>query len=218
MKPEGQTSLQRRGCTHARRALARLMIVVALVETVALLAESPIYALRLAVLEAPTLLPVPVAGVTPYRLHDTWGAARSQGRTHQGIDIFAPRGRAVIANTEGLIWRTGENRLGGTVIWVLGPGRQLHYYAHLDRVGPVSTGARVYVGQVLGYVGNTGNARNTPPHLHYGIYTPTGAINPYPLLTSPIGSGSVELFRRPAHSKRGRHTGAAKACPGEVWG
>ena len=121
----------------------------------------------------------------------TWGAARSEGRTHQGIDIFARRGTPVIAATEGLVARIGENRLGGTVVWVYGPGRQRHYYAHLDRVAEtLETGDRVAVGDVLGYVGNTGNARGTPPHLHYGIYAMGGAINPYPLLIAPEPAAS----------------------------
>lgn len=190
MEPDIEVSPPRQPWPRALRALTWLIVVAGLMVGAGLLVEKPIYALRLALREAPAVLPVPVAGVTPRRLHDTWGAARSEGRRHQGIDIFAPRGRPVIANTEGLIWRTGENRLGGIVVWVLGPGRQLHYYAHLDRIGPVSRGARVHVGQVLGYVGTSGNARGTPPHLHYGIYTATGPINPYPLLTAtPASAG-----------------------------
>lgn len=177
--------------TPPRRLLKRLLrvlrgvVVIAALLIAASLAETPIYALRLALRAAPATLPVPVAGVLPRSLRDTWGAARSEGRRHQGIDIFAPRGRPVIASTEGLIWRTGENRLGGTVVWVLGPARQLHYYAHLDRLGPLAAGARVRVGEVIGFVGSTGNARGTPPHLHYGIYTASGPINPYPLLDRP---------------------------------
>ncbi|MGQ0697704.1 MAG: M23 family metallopeptidase [Panacagrimonas sp.] len=161
-----------------------MSVVVVLIAGASLLSEKPVYALRLALRDAPAALPVPVAGVVTRALRDTWGAARSEGRRHQGIDIFAPRGREVVASIEGLVWRTGENRLGGIVVWVMGPGRQLHYYAHLDRIGPVSPGQRVHAGQVLGYVGTSGNARGTPPHLHYGIYTPMGAINPYPLLSA----------------------------------
>lgn len=164
--------------------LVWLMLFGALLAGANLLLKQPIYALRLSLRAAPTVLPVPVSGVTPRALRDTWCAARSEGRRHQGIDIFAPRGRPVIASTEGLIWRIGENRLGGTVVWVLGPARQMHYYAHLDRLGPMSAGARVRIGDVLGYVGTSGNARGTPPHLHYGIYSAMGAINPYPLLTA----------------------------------
>jgi murein DD-endopeptidase MepM/ murein hydrolase activator NlpD len=145
--------------------------------------KRPIVALRLALEEQPKTLPLPIAGVPPAALRDTWGAPRGNGRTHQGIDIFAPKGTPVRSTTHGLVFRVGENRLGGSVVWIFGPGRQMHYYAHLDRFGDFEPGDLVTAGDIVGYVGNTGNARGTPPHLHYGIYTPgQGAINPFPLL------------------------------------
>jgi murein DD-endopeptidase MepM/ murein hydrolase activator NlpD len=67
------------------------------------------------------------------------------------------------------VLRVGNNQLGGRVVWVLGPGAQRHYYAHLDRFADVSAGMRIEAGTVLGYVGTTGNAAGTPPHLHYGV-------------------------------------------------
>jgi murein DD-endopeptidase MepM/ murein hydrolase activator NlpD len=152
------------------------------------------YALRLGALPAPTALPVPVAGVKRAQLADTWGGARSGGRRHEGIDIFAKRGTPVLSSTEGIVLRVGTNRLGGQVVWVLGPGGQRHYYAHLDRYGDVRAGMRVRPGSILGYVGNTGNAATTPPHLHYGIYTAGGAINPYSLLQA----GSAHSYTRTA--------------------
>lgn len=145
--------------------------------------KRPIVALRLALEEPPKNLPVPIASVPPAALRDTWGAARSGGRRHQGIDIFAPKGTPVRSTTRGLVFRVGQNRLGGKVVWIFGPGRQMHYYAHLDRFGEFEPGDLVMPGDIVGYVGNTGNARGTPPHLHYGVYTPSaGAINPFPLL------------------------------------
>ncbi len=145
--------------------------------------KHPIVALRLALEAPPESLPLPIAEVSHSALSDSWGAARGNGRTHQGIDIFAPRGTPVRSTTRGLIFRIGENRLGGNVVWIFGPGRQMHYYAHLERFGAFEPGDRVLPGDIIGYVGNTGNARTTPPHLHYGIYTPrAGAINPFPLL------------------------------------
>lgn len=145
--------------------------------------KRPIVALRLALEEPPKTLPLPIAGFPPVALRDTWGAARSGGRRHQGIDIFAPKGTAVRSTTRGLVFRVGQNRLGGNVVWIFGPGRQMHYYAHLDRFGEFKAGDLVMPGDVVGYVGNTGNARGTPPHLHYGVYMPSaGAINPFPLL------------------------------------
>ena len=148
------------------------------------LVQAPFHAARLAWQTPPVRVAVPVAGVRPEMLRDTWGAARGD-RRHEGIDIFAPRGRAVLAATEGLVTRMGTNRLGGKVVWVLGPGRQLHYYAHLDEYGAVRVGELVPAGTQLGTVGNTGNAQGTPPHLHYGIYRGGKALNPYPLLTAP---------------------------------
>ena len=101
------------------------------------------YAIRLGSQPAPAALPVPVAGVKPVQLADTWGGARSGGRRHEGIDIFAKRGTPVLSSTEGIVLRVGTNRLGGQVVWVLGPGGQRHYYAHLDRYGDVRAGMRV---------------------------------------------------------------------------
>jgi peptidoglycan LD-endopeptidase LytH len=145
--------------------------------------KRPIVALRLALEEPPKSLPLPIAGVSPAALRDTWGATRSNGRRHQGIDIFAPKGTAVSSTTRGLVFRVGENRLGGNVVWIFGPGRQMHYYAHLERFGEFQPGDFVMPGDVVGYVGDSGNARGTAPHLHYGVYTPSaGAINPFPLL------------------------------------
>ncbi|WP_296947940.1 M23 family metallopeptidase [uncultured Massilia sp.] len=172
--------------------LRSLLIALALIAAEALLRpwlESVAYMVRLGGMPAPAVLPVPVAGVQPAQLADTWGGARSGGRRHEGIDIFARRGTPVLSSTEGVVLRVGTNRLGGQVVWVLGPGGQRHYYAHLDRHGDVHAGMRVAPGSVVGYVGNTGNARTTPPHLHYGIYVAGGAINPYPLLRPRAGAG-----------------------------
>jgi murein DD-endopeptidase MepM/ murein hydrolase activator NlpD len=162
--------------------LSAAIVLIALAALVQPWLENAVYLVRLGRLPAPTALPVPVAGVKPSGLVDTWGGARSEGRRHEGIDIFAQRGTPVLSSTEGVVVRVGTNRLGGQVVWVLGPGGQRHYYAHLERYGDVHPGMRVAPGKVLGYVGNTGNAVHTPPHLHYGIYMSGGAINPYPFL------------------------------------
>ncbi|USX28994.1 M23 family metallopeptidase [Oxalobacteraceae bacterium OTU3CINTB1] len=165
--------------------LRALVIAVVLILGTALLepvVERALYPMRLAAMPKPIALPVPVEGVRARALRDTWGGARSEGRKHQGIDIFARRGTPVLSSTEGIVLRAGSNRLGGLVVWVMGPGGQRHYYAHLDRHAHVETGMRIEAGRVLGYVGDTGNAKGTPPHLHYGVYDVGGAINPYPLL------------------------------------
>jgi murein DD-endopeptidase MepM/ murein hydrolase activator NlpD len=143
----------------------------------------PIVLLSLLTSPPPSTLEIPVMGVQKSQIPDSWGAPRSEGRSHKGVDIFATRGTPVLSATGGIVLRVGTNRLGGQVVNVLGPGRQVHYYAHLDRYGAFKPGDVVYRGNILGYVGNTGNARATPPHLHYGVYDPgRGAVNPWPLL------------------------------------
>lgn len=124
-------------------------------------------------------LPVPVPGGN---FVDTWGGPRSGGRKHEGVDIFARRNTPIRSTTPGMVLNVGPNSLGGRTVMVLGPGGQRHYYAHLERYADIGRGDWVKVGTVLGYVGDSGNAKGTPPHLHYGIYTAQGAINPYPLL------------------------------------
>ena len=147
--------------------------------------KHPILALHLVFAEPPVSLPVPVDGVRPSAIRDTWRAPRDGGRHHQGVDIFAKAGTPVRSTTEGIIIRLGQNRLGGNVVWVMGPGRQTHYYAHLSDFGAFEVGDRVIAGDIIGYVGDTGNARGTPHHLHYGVYELGGtAINPFPLITA----------------------------------
>ncbi|WP_420597549.1 M23 family metallopeptidase [Deinococcus sp.] len=124
-------------------------------------------------------LPLPLPGV---RFADTWGAARSQGRSHEGVDIFAPRDTKVLSTTDGMVLNIGPNGLGGRTVMILGPGGARHYYAHLNRYPDLTRGAWVKAGDVVGYVGDSGNAKGTPTHLHYGIYQSGGAVNPYPLL------------------------------------
>lgn len=126
-------------------------------------------------------LPFPVSGLTAAAVHSEFGATRDAGRReHEGIDIFATRGTPVVAVVDGHAG-TGTNGLGGNVVWLRDrrTGRRF-YYAHLDRWA-LDGSAPVRAGDVLGYVGNTGNARTTSPHLHFGIYE-RGAIDPLPFL------------------------------------
>ncbi len=148
------------------------------------------YGVRLATMPAPASLPMPLPGLKPRDLADTWHAPRSPRRRHEGIDIFAKKGTPVFSTTEGIVFSRGQHALGGNVVWVYGPGGQRHYYAHLDRFADVASGDRVQAGTLLGFVGNTGNARTTPAHLHYGVYGKAGAINPYPLLATGAASHS----------------------------
>jgi len=130
-------------------------------------------------------LSMPVASLKRKQITDTWQASRSTNRRHEGQDLFAPRGTAVYSATDGYVVRIGENRLGGKTVSVIGAGGRVYYYAHLDSYAPdLAVGDQVNTDSILGYVGNTGNAQGTPPHLHFGVYTLQGAINPLPLLAN----------------------------------
>ncbi len=158
-----------------------------------LLAETP-----------PARLPVPVSGIGRSDLSNTWGAPRSGGRRHEGIDIFARRNTPILSTTHGVVVKRGIDPLGGSVVTVAGPGGHRHYYAHLQRYGRHQVGDWVRQGDTLGFVGNSGNARTTPPHLHYGIYTLTGAINPYPLLAMSGKSARETRWKSPIKKKQRR--------------
>lgn len=140
----------------------------------------------------PEALQMPVEGVRAARVADTFGAPRGRDRRHEGVDIFAPRGTPVLAATDGLVVGIRDAGLGGRQVWVMGPGRQRHYYAHLDDWADLlSVGDFVRAGDPLGTVGDTGNARGTPPHLHYGVYAADGAFDPLPLLRAGADSGDA---------------------------
>ncbi|HEX6848931.1 MAG TPA: M23 family metallopeptidase [Chitinophagaceae bacterium] len=111
-----------------------------------------------------------------------WGDARDGGkRKHEGIDIFAKRGTPVVAVYDGVIVSKSITALGGKNLWLQSTRHSVRaYYAHLDEQ-KVKAGQFVKKGQVIGTVGNTGNAKKTPPHLHFGIYKWfSGAIDPLP--------------------------------------
>ena len=146
-------------------------------------------------------LPNPLASRRASRFVDSWGNPRSGGRRHEGIDIFASKDTPVLSTTSGLVTRVGTNKLGGQVVWILGPGLERHYYAHLNRYGSFRAGDRVDVGAIIGYAGNTGNARGAPVHLHYGIYRNGTAQNPYPRLAAGVQEASLGPAHAPAVTK-----------------
>ena len=107
-----------------------------------------------------------------------WGAPRSGGRTHKGNDMFAAWDTPLVAVVDGAV-RHDVDDLGGVGVWLVGDDGVSYYYAHLSRwEGEDRSVAR---GEVVGYVGDTGNAAGGPPHLHFGIRAPSGEmVNPYP--------------------------------------
>jgi murein DD-endopeptidase MepM/ murein hydrolase activator NlpD len=128
-------------------------------------------------------LAMPVQDVSKKQVANTWHAPRGTDRLHEGQDIFAPKGTPIVSATSGYIYKIGENNLGGQTVSVIGAGGRVYYYAHLDSYAPgIGVGDPVTTKTVLGYVGTTGNAQGTPPHLHFGVYTSSGAINPLPLI------------------------------------
>jgi len=132
-------------------------------------------------------LAFPVEGHSIRAVQSIFGADRDAGsRSHDGIDIFARRGTPVLAASAGRANRVRITGLGGKVVWVRDDVRNSNiYYAHLDSQHVVDD-QRVEVGDTLGFVGNTGNARTTPPHLHFGVYRRReGPVDPYPFLNTP---------------------------------
>lgn len=135
---------------------------------------------------------IPVDGARSNDLKDTFYAARSGGRVHRAIDIIVPRGTPVLAAADGEIVRVGRNRRGGKIIYQMSDDKKLvFYYAHLDRYAAgLKQGNYARQGDVIGYVGNTGNAGPGNYHLHFSISAVTDpkklwkgkTINPYPVL------------------------------------
>lgn len=148
----------------------------------------------------------PVSGGNNKSVKSFWADPRDTGsRSHEGVDIFAPKGTPVVAVSDGRISSTGEGGLGGKQVWLMDGlfGKRV-YYAHLDSIA-VTKGKRVKTGDTIGFVGNTGNAETTPPHLHFGIYRKKGAVNPFPYIkltdiqqvkdTSQVVKGTISKNR-----------------------
>ena len=135
---------------------------------------------------------IPVAGVRPDQLLDTFSQSRSEGRTHDAIDIMAPAETPVLAAADGRIQKLFQSERGGTTIYQLsGDQKLIFYYAHLARYADgLTEGKQVRQGEVIAYVGDTGNAGAANYHLHFSVavvsdpkrYWEGVNINPYPLL------------------------------------
>ena len=155
---------------------------------------------------------MPLAQISRNQIANTWHAARGADRLHEGQDIFAPKGTPILSATRGLVYKIGENSLGGQTVSIIGAGGRVYYYAHLDAYAPnLAEGDFVTPQTVLGFVGTTGNAQGTPPHLHFGIYTSSGPIDPLPLLADRVlpprqraVERNSEAGRPPAYGERAR--------------
>jgi murein DD-endopeptidase MepM/ murein hydrolase activator NlpD len=136
-------------------------------------------------------LAFPVEGTGPQDIWSFFGDGRDGGaRVHHGIDVFAPRGTPVLAASESDVIRVGQRDRGGNVVVLRDDAREiLLYYAHLDEQ-LVEAGTRVHAGDIIGTVGNTGNAITTPPHLHIGIYQGgwRRPVDPWPYFVAPSGA------------------------------
>lgn len=155
---------------------------------------------------------MPVRGIMPHQLQSNFGVARDGGaRSHEGLDIMAPEGREVLAITSGKIDTKKWNNLGGNTIWLAGDDGMIYYYAHLQsyRDG-LNEGMRVRAGEVIGYVGKTGNA--STPHLHFEVHQTkkSPAIDPFNVLAvdnilvlpMPMDSLRNQIVTTPKPTKR----------------
>ncbi len=143
---------------------------------------------------------LPVAGVKSGQISDTYTQSRGDGRSHDAIDIMAPRGTPVVAVADGKVAKLFDSKQGGLTIYQFDTGEKIaFYYAHLDSYAAgVAEGKQLKRGDLVGYVGSTGNASPDGPHLHFAVFLlgpeknwwQGTAINPYPLLGGRPASGN----------------------------
>ena len=143
--------------------------------------------------EPDDVLFMPVDGVRVTQIADTWGAPRGGGRTHQGQDVFAPRGTPIRSATYGIVFEVSDRFTGGRGVMVLGAGGVRYFYTHFDAYAEgLREGMAVTPDTILGHVGTDGNAAGTPPHLHFGAYAfdpetcRHRAFDPLPLLMDRV--------------------------------
>ena len=142
-------------------------------------------------------------GVNVDDLEDTWGRARDAGRTHEGVDIFASRGMYIVSPTDAVVVSVGYGSIGGNYVYTVNAGGERFYYAHLDTVAPGLLRGDVLVsGDLIGYVGNTGNADQAQPHLHFCVYDGQGiASNPFSRISKEFTSvEKISFYQRISNS------------------
>lgn len=134
---------------------------------------------------------VPVEGATDKDWHaqSFWYSPWGKSGVHKGIDIFAAKGTRVISSNYGLVIYTGNIAMGGNVVAVLGPKWRIHYYAHLQNIN-AKTWDFAGKGDIIGSVGDSGNAAGKPPHLHYSVMS----LVPYPWRVSTETQGWKKMF------------------------
>ncbi len=144
--------------------------------------------------DAPASAPASSGGLAcpvgdPVVFSDTWGAPRSGGRSHQGVDMMAPHGTPVYAITSGRITRMSTSGLGGISLYMYGDDGNEYFYTHLQGYASgIGSGTRVDAGTHIAYVGSTGNASSSAPHLHFEVHPGGGgAVNPYPYAARACG-------------------------------
>ncbi len=154
-----------------------------------------IFLIFAAILALGLLLPargaVPVERATnkDWNPHSFWFSPWGKSGVHKGIDIFAPKGTRVISSSYGLVIFTGTIDMGGNVVAILGPKWRIHYYAHLQNIN-AKKWAFASKGDIIGSVGDTGNAKGKPPHLHYSVLS----LVPYPWRFSTETQGWKKMF------------------------
>lgn len=157
-------------------------------------------------------------GANKGKIGSFWGASRDGGkRSHEGVDIFAPKGTPAVASADGIVTGVKEAGIGGKVVWLRPLDRNITlYYAHLDKQ-LVREGQQVKKGEVLGTVGNTGNAKHTPSHLHFGVYTSSGPIDPLPFVQqttknpAAVASKPLNNYLRLTKTQKLGEAGSVKA-------
>lgn len=210
------------GCATNQPQVRQAPVVVA-PEPVTYVEPAPVHKTETRMAAVPQLQFMPVKGVTQKQIRNNFGEHRNGGRTHKGIDIFAPSGRELLAVTSGYIERT-SSKLGGNSVYLRGDNGLTYYYAHLSRYHPKArSGERVDGGMVIGYVGNTGNARSTPAHLHFEIRKNGVPFNPYytlrdpDMVVTPLGSSTpVEYADYRGGATAPDRVGPAKNSGGEA--
>jgi len=135
------------------------------------------------------IIPVQAATTNDWNHNTFWYEPWGKSGVHKGIDIFAAQGQAVLSSSYGLVIYTGTLSIGGNVVVVLGPKWRLHYYAHMQD-GSMTKKKWLAKGEVLGVVGDTGNAQGKAPHLHYSIVT----LIPYPWRWDDSTQGWKKIF------------------------